>query len=131
VTMPRGPPYPGQGTAIPPEMGKGQWVLKPDVFLDFEQPDPGPLPATGRIELALVVPNGLGGKALRFRAQTVASLMGITVGELAAANKIGKLSLSLWSVPPRHGDSFALRFRLSYGRRIFEVSAGVFEMPRA
>jgi hypothetical protein len=51
------PPYPGQGTAIPASMGKGQWIVESMIYLSEEGEDLGPPGPKGRINLgATIIP---------------------------------------------------------------------------
>jgi len=115
------PPYPGQGTAIPKEMGNGDWIYLNIAFLDLDDPTtavPGP---TGQVDLEPVRKS-----AVRFGAAQVAAAMGISVRNLMRANRKGKLALASQPVS-KPGVSSAMRFRLSFDQYFYEITSGISE----
>ena len=119
------PPYPGQGTGIPPSMGRGQWVIQNIIFITADEPDLGRPPTEGRIDTRVFVQTPSGVNAIRFAAAQIAAEMKIKTSELLKANKAGKLAVSWREMPPTPGDIRAMRFTFSFQGRWFAVSIGL------
>ena len=112
-------PFPGQGKPIPEALGKGEWIFENVIFLSIAETAFGldPPSAQGRVGRNEFVQSPSGKECIRIDAGVIAKTMGLSVDELLAANRSGKLMAANKIAAPR-------RFKLTLGELSCEVTIG-------
>lgn len=116
------PPYPGQGEAVPENLGRGTWIVR-DLAILFDESDAtspssemrAALPPTGRS------PNPV----LAFNAPGIAALAHVSAQDVIDANKARTLQISNQILRSAPDGTHTMRFYFTIDGRTCAFSADV------
>lgn len=104
-------------------MGRGVWIYEGLLHFSLDDVTVLPPPPEGTLGGVFRRPTS-GVNSIGFGAARVATVMRISVDELLAANRDGLIDVANWAVDPKPGDTSAMRFRITYQDRSFEITQG-------